>query len=56
MRRLLSRLREPSTMAGLSALAIVFGAPAGAVDSAAQIAAGVAGLLAVALPERGDKG
>ncbi|WP_165456690.1 hypothetical protein [Aquabacterium lacunae] len=45
------RLREPSTVAGLSALALLAGLPPGTVDLAAQAIAGVAGLAAVLLPE-----
>ena len=50
---ILARLREPSTMAGLSALAVLFGAPPGAIDAAVQVAGAVAGAAAVLLPERG---
>lgn len=52
MHRFVNRLREPSTMAGLSALALIFGAPAGLSDAAVQAAAGLAGVLAVLLPEK----
>jgi hypothetical protein len=48
---LLNRLREPSTMAGLSALALLAGAPPGVPEAAVQGVAAVAGLLAVLLPE-----
>ena len=47
-----ARLLEPSTMAGLSALGVLIGLPAGAVDAAAQLFIGAAGLAAVFLPER----
>lgn len=50
---ILGRLREPSTMAGLSALAMLLGAPPGVPELAVQAVAGVAGLLAVVLPEKG---
>lgn len=49
--KLLKRLREPSTMAGLSALALLFGLPAGMFDAVAQIVSGAAALAAIALPE-----
>lgn len=52
----LARLREPSTMAGLSALLMLAGVPAGLPEAATQAAAAVAGLLAVLLPEGGDRG
>ncbi len=45
------RLREPSTMAGLSALALLFGTPVGTVDLLAQILGGVAAAGAILLPE-----
>lgn len=51
----IERLREPSTMAGLSALALLFGAPPGVPEAAVQGAAAVAGILAVLLPEKGRK-
>lgn len=51
LRYLLSRLREPSTLAGLSALGMIFGLPAGTVDLAVQVAVTVAAVGAVALPE-----
>lgn len=51
MPKFFQRLREPSTMAGLSALALLFGAPPGAVDLVFQVMGGLAGLAAVVLPE-----
>lgn len=53
-RTILARLREPSTMAGLSALLLVAGVPSGVPEAAVQGVAAVAGLLAVLLPERGQ--
>ena len=47
------RLREPSTLAGLSALAVLAGVPAGVPEVIAHAVAGVAAALAVLLPERG---
>lgn len=55
LKTILRRLREPSTMAGLSALAILFGVPPGTVDALTQAAVAVLGAAAVILPEgRGD--
>lgn len=51
--RLLQRLREPSTWAGIAALGLVFGLPPGTVELAGQIIGGVAGLAAIFLPEHG---
>ena len=48
---LLSRLREPSTMAGLSILGALFGLPPGTVEGLGQVVAGVAAVGAVLLPE-----
>lgn len=48
---ILNRIKEPSTWAGLSVLATLFGAPPGSVDLVHQIVAGVAGLVAVLAPE-----
>ena len=57
LQTIVARLREPSTFAGLAALITLFGAPPDiathALGSADQIVAGVAGLLAVLLPEKG---
>lgn len=46
-----ARLREPSTMAGLSALAVLAGAPPGVPEVAMQGIAGLLAALAVLLPE-----
>ncbi len=54
MGKLLSRLREPSTMAGLSALALLFGLPPGMVDGLAQLVGGAAAVAAVWLKEKSD--
>lgn len=51
LRYLLSRMREPSTLAGLSALGLLFGLPPGTVDLAVQVAVTVAAVGAVALPD-----
>lgn len=48
----LNRLREPSTWAGLSALAVLFGAPPGTVEAVSQVAGGLAAVAAVVLPEK----
>lgn len=49
---LVNRLREPSTMAGLSVLAVLFGAPAGTVDIVVQAVASVAAAAAVLMPDQ----
>jgi hypothetical protein len=53
---LLARLREPSSMAGLSALLLLAGAAVPTVALVTQAAAGVLGLAAVFVPEHGDGG
>lgn len=48
---ILKRLREPSTLAGLSALGVLFGLPPGTVDLAVQVAVTVTAVAAVVLPD-----
>lgn len=48
---LINRLREPSTMAGLCGLAVLFGVPAGTIDAVAKGVGAAVGLAAVLLPE-----
>jgi len=52
MKAFLSRLSEPSTWAGISALGLVFGLPPGTIDLVGQVIGGVAGLAAIVLGER----
>lgn len=49
--KILKRIREPSTMAGLSALALLFGIPPGTIDAVSQAVVAVLGAAAVLLPE-----
>ena len=49
---ILRRMREPSTLAGLSSLAIVFGVPTDTIDAAAKIVAAIVAVGAVMVPER----
>jgi len=49
---ILSRLKEPSTFAGLSGLALALGISGELYNAAAAAIAGVAGLLAVILAEK----
>lgn len=51
MKAIFNRLREPSTMAGLSAIAMVFGLPQGTLDLVMQIIVAGAGLAAMVLPD-----
>ena len=48
----LSRLKEPSTYAGLSGLALALGVSGELYNAAAGALAGVAGLVAIILAER----
>jgi hypothetical protein len=48
---LAARLREPSTLAGLSLLATLAGLPPGTVDAGLAAVAAVAGLAAAVLPD-----
>lgn len=52
LRTIAQRLREPSSMAGIAALAFLFGVPAGATEAVVQIVGGVAALAAIVLPEK----
>ena len=47
----IQRLKEPSTWAGVAALGLIFGLPAGTVEAVGQIIGGVAALGAILLPE-----
>jgi hypothetical protein len=51
---LLGRLREPSTFAGLSGLALAVGLSQDQFTAIANAVAGLAGLLAVILAEKKD--
>lgn len=50
---ILSRLKEPSTYAGLSGLAMALGISTHMYEAAAVAVAGIAGLVAVILAEPG---
>jgi hypothetical protein len=52
---LLARLKEPSTYAGLSGLALAFGVSTELYTAASTALAGVAGLVAVVLADRAEK-
>jgi lauroyl/myristoyl acyltransferase len=52
MGKVLSRLREPSTWAGISVLGLVFGLPEGTVQALGQVVGGVAALGAIYLGEK----
>ncbi len=49
---LAARAKEPSTLAAVSAMGLLFGLPPGTVELGAQIVGGVAGLAAVLVPEK----
>lgn len=52
LKKLIARLKEPSTLAGLSALAILFGAPQNTVTLAGQAVGSLFALGAVLVPEK----
>lgn len=54
MQFIINRLKEPSTWAGVSALGVLVGIPPGTLDLIAQVGIGAAGLLAIALRDRGN--
>lgn len=51
----LQRLREGSTWAGISALAMLFGASVESAQAIAQVGAAVAAVVAVVLPDPAAK-
>ena len=51
MKWLVDRLKEPSTLAGLSALGMLFGLPPGTIDAVGQVVAG--GLAVAAIVRKG---
>jgi hypothetical protein len=53
--KLIARLREPSSLAGLGALAVLAGAQVDAVNHVATAAGALLGVLAVLVPEGGGK-
>lgn len=54
MKKIINRLKEPSTWAGLSAVGLLFGLPPGTMDAAGQIVGGIAALVAIFMPEKLD--
>lgn len=51
----LKRLKQPSSMAGLAALALLFGVPPGTIELANQVVTGGLALAAIVLNEGSDK-
>lgn len=51
-RKLLGRLKEPSTHAGLAVLFLLFGVPAGMSDVVQSVAAAAFAVLSIAMPEK----
>lgn len=54
MNWLFDRLKEPSTLAGLSALGMMFGLPPGTMDAVGQIIAGGLAIAAIVRKENGN--
>lgn len=52
MKMFFARLREPSTWAGIAALATIAGVPVTTMGLVQQAVVGVAGLVAVLVPEK----
>ena len=50
-RALINRLKEPSSWSGFGLLFAAFGVPTGTYQLIAQVGMGLAGLVAVAVPE-----
>ncbi|WP_139026295.1 hypothetical protein [Methyloversatilis universalis] len=51
MKKTTQRLKEPSTWAGLAGLAVLFGASVEEAQAVANAVGGLAGLVAVFMPE-----
>jgi hypothetical protein len=51
---LIARLKEPSTLAGLSALGMLFGLPPGTMDAVGQIVTGGMAIAAMVIKEKGN--
>jgi hypothetical protein len=51
MKLIFDRIKEPSTWAGLGMFAAMFGVPQTTFGMIQQVVMGIAGLVAVALPE-----
>lgn len=49
--KLLNRIKEPSTWAGITALGLLFGLPPGTVDAVGTLVAGVGAVAAILMPE-----
>lgn len=55
LRKILERLREPSSLAGLSMLGLLFGGNPEKVDAVVQVVGAVLAAGAVLMPERDKK-
>lgn len=51
LKYLAARLREPSTLAGLSVIGVMVGLPPGTVDLAAQVVTGAVAIAAALIPD-----
>jgi len=54
-KKILDRLRQPSTVAGLSAIGVLVGVPPGTIDLVGQAVIGVAGIVGVLTDEHAGK-
>ena len=52
MKYFTDRLREPSTLAGLAAIAVSLGVDATAANGYVQVVSAILGLLAMVIPEK----
>jgi hypothetical protein len=55
MKTIAKRFKEPSTWAGLAALATLFGVPLEHINAVTALRTAAAGALAVFLPEKGGQ-
>lgn len=50
--KIINRLKEPSTWAGISALGVLIGLPLGTIDAVGQVIGGIAALAAIFMAEK----
>ncbi len=51
---MIKRLIQPSSLAGLSAIMVLFGVPPGTIELSTQAIAGVTGLLAILIDDKSN--
>lgn len=52
--KLINRIKEPSTWAGITAIGLLFGLPPGTLDAVGMLVGGVGAVASILLPEAGN--